>query len=107
MPLISKRFDAADGPSGTHKPKTGVRCWGRQQGLGSKVYMARWGGGWLSGPTSFLEKLENFVRLTNLHNLKGTYSTCPFRKGCELDGDPPLPADHREYMSEERPMVDA
>ena len=76
---------------GTHKPETGSRCWGRQQGLGSLIYMSRWGNGLERGPGPFLEQVENHVRLQNLKLLTKTVDTCPFRKGCLQEGNPPLP----------------
>jgi hypothetical protein len=107
MPLIKKASDDPGEPGGTHKPETGVRCWGRQQNVASTVYMARWGAGWGGGPGKFLESLENYVRLTNLRVLKGLYAQCPFRKGCALEGDPPLPEQYRDYIHEVRPIVNA
>eukprot|EP00198_Chlamydomonas_reinhardtii_P007599 XP_001696936.1 predicted protein [Chlamydomonas reinhardtii] len=97
MPLVYKSRATPNETSGTHKPETGVRCWGRQQNVASACYMGRWGAGFgASGAGRFLEKLENHVRLTNLRLLQGAYpaGTCPFRKGCGLDGDPPLPAQY-------------
>ncbi|KXZ52872.1 hypothetical protein GPECTOR_8g253 [Gonium pectorale] len=107
MPIIQKAPGDPGTPGGTHKPETGVRCWGRQQGLSSSVYMGRWGAGWGSGPGKFLEKLENHVRLTNLRLLKRTNpdGPCPFRKGCEPEGDPPLPERYTDYRREDKPMV--
>ncbi|EFJ40820.1 hypothetical protein VOLCADRAFT_107960 [Volvox carteri f. nagariensis] len=107
MPLISKMSNDPSDPGGTHKTETGVRCWGRQQNIASSVYMARWGAGWGNGPGKFLELLENYVRLVNLKVLQGLYTQCPFRKGCALDGDPPLPAEYRDYLHEDKPMVQA
>ncbi|KAG2453622.1 hypothetical protein HYH02_001837 [Chlamydomonas schloesseri] len=94
MPLVGKSRATPNETSGTHKPETGVRCWGRQQNVASACYMGRWGAGFgASGPGKFLEKLENYVRQTNLRLLQGSYppDACPFRKGCGLEGDPPLP----------------
>ncbi|GLC37752.1 hypothetical protein PLESTB_001473200 [Pleodorina starrii] len=109
MPLVRKAAGDPSEPGGTHKPETGVRCWGRQQNLGSTVYMARWGAGWGTGPGKFLESLENYVRLMNLRTLRSQYPAghCPFRKGCDLEGDPPLPERYRDYKHEVRPMVQA
>ncbi|GFR43729.1 hypothetical protein Agub_g4840, partial [Astrephomene gubernaculifera] len=107
MPLMRKTEGDPGQPGGTHKPETGVRCWGRQQGLGSSFYMARWGSGWGGAPGKFLEKLENHVRLANLKLLKGKYTRCPFRKGCVPEGDPPLPAEYGDYKHEAKGMVDA
>ncbi|GIL93289.1 hypothetical protein Vretifemale_20704, partial [Volvox reticuliferus] len=107
MPLIRKAPSDPGEVGGTHKSETGVRCWGRQQGIASTLYMARWGAGWGSGPGKFLESLENYVRIVNLKVLKGLYTQCPFRKGCDLEGDPPLPERFRDYKHEDRPMVQA
>lgn len=71
MPLVYKSRATPNETSGTHKPETGVRCWGRQQNVASACYMGRWGAGFgASGAGRFLEKLENHVRLTNLRLLQ-------------------------------------
>ncbi|KAG2439193.1 hypothetical protein HXX76_004556 [Chlamydomonas incerta] len=109
MPLVSKSRATPNETSGTHKPETGVRCWGRQQNVASACYMGRWGAGFgASGAGRFLEKVENHVRLTTLRLLQGSYTpgACPFRKGCGLEGDPPLPDKFNySYASNLHPMV--
>lgn len=41
--LSDREADSSGIDSGTHKPESGTRCWGRQQGSASGVYHGRWG----------------------------------------------------------------
>lgn len=84
MPGPRKQPDDSGHESGTHKPETGERCWGRQGRAASSMFWRKYG----EWDKPLLMGLAEYVKANNAKHLEVVgnkmASKCPFATGCEI-----------------------